>query len=144
MIFISHRGNLNRKNPDLENNPNQINYCLNLGLNVEVDVWFEKNHFWLGHDKPLYQIEEDFLENDNIWCHAKNQEALFLMLNKKKIHCFWHEKDQYTITSKGIIWAFPNSKLNEKSVCVLPEICEFQNFDKCFGICSDKILDYQF
>lgn len=146
MIYISHRGNLTGKNIDLENTIDSINYCLSLGLHVEIDVWFDSNIFWLGHDEPKISVPVSFLQNTRLWCHAKNKDALFHMINNKYIHCFWHENDKYTITSKGIIWSYVGAKLNRHCVCVLPEQCS--NYTKtdlnnCYGICSDNILKYK-
>ena len=28
-------------------------------------------------------------------------------MSKMNCHYFWHQEDDYTITSKGIIWAYP-------------------------------------
>jgi hypothetical protein len=81
----------------------------------------------LGHDEPLYLINEEFLENENLWCHAKNEDAFHKMLQNSKIHCFWHQTDDYTLTSKGICWVFPNKKVNENSIWVLPEHTIYKN-----------------
>ena len=65
MILISHRGNLNGKTDD-ENKPKYIEQALNQGFDVEIDVWYIDNQFWLGHDKPQYKISEGFLEHPNL------------------------------------------------------------------------------
>jgi len=141
MIFISHRANLYGKDPTRENRITSVNECLNLGLHVEIDVWFHNGSFWLGHDKPESIIDEKFLENKKLWCHAKNSAALFRMLDNAKIHCFWHDTDKHTITSNGFIWSFPNCPTNEKSICVLPEKYNTV-IENCYGICSDYIHNY--
>ena len=38
-----------------------INEAINKGYDVEVDVRFEKNKFFLGHDKNQFEISKDFL-----------------------------------------------------------------------------------
>ena len=65
MIFISHRGNLKGPNKEEENNPSYITTAINKGFHVEADVFFINDNFFLGHDKPLYQIKANFLENEN-------------------------------------------------------------------------------
>jgi|TARA_B100000959_G_C14826137_1_gene559891 hypothetical protein len=68
-------------------------------------------------------------------------EALNKML-KQDIHCFWHQKDDVTLTSKGYMWTYPGKLLTDNSITVLPEI----NNDipkKCLGICSDYIVNYK-
>jgi hypothetical protein len=140
MILISHRGNLNGKDIENENNPLYIDRALGKGYDVEIDVWYENGKWYLGHDKPQYEIELDYLRNKKLWCHAKNIEALNLMLDDD-IHCFWHQEDDVTLTSCGFIWTYPGKKLTEKSICVLPE----KNNEipkKAFGICSDYVVYY--
>jgi hypothetical protein len=144
MIFISHRGNINGKNKDQENNPNKINLCLNMGYDVEVDVWNVDGNLYLGHDNPQHLITLDYLKNDNLWCHAKNKEALEIML-KNNIHCFWHQNDQYTLTSKGYIWVYPDVSLLQNSIAVMPELTKysFTDLKDCYAICSDNIDKYK-
>ena len=47
MILISHRGNINSKNPDLENSIPYLNNALSKGFHIEVDVWHKNNTFTL-------------------------------------------------------------------------------------------------
>jgi hypothetical protein len=140
MFLISHRGNLNGPNPVLENNPDYIINTLNLGFDVEIDVWFNNGDFYLGHDTPQYKINYNFLTNDRLWCHAKNIESLVEM-KKYSIHYFWHETDTVTLTSKNYIWAFPTITPIENSIIVMPEIHNVE-IKKCKGICSDYIKKY--
>jgi hypothetical protein len=143
MILISHRGNIDGRLENVENSPDYITFALNQGYDVEIDVWYIDSKFYLGHDEPLYKIEEKFLENQNLWCHAKNENALFKMLQNKKIHCFWHQSDDYTLTSKGIPWVYPGKKVSEKGIWVLPERTNYKNIKiNCLGICSDYISNY--
>ena len=142
--FISHRGNLDGRVINVENSPDYISNALSKGYEVEIDVWFVSDSFYLGHDGPLYLISEDFLENEKLWCHAKNEEAFHKMLGNSKIHCFWHQTDDYTLTSKGISWVFPGKKVNQNSIWVLPEHTTYKNIIiNCLGICSDYISKYK-
>jgi len=140
MILISHRGNIQGKSPGLENMPEYINDTLNKGYHVEIDVWY-KNGFYLGHDNPQYNVKPNFLAQDKIWCHAKNIEAIIEMSKYPKIHYFWHQEDDITLTSKGYIWAYPGKQPIKDSIAVMPEIYN-DNLDKCIGICSDYISNY--
>lgn len=144
MFYIAHRGNIDKKNPETENSIEAINLCLSLNLDVEIDVWYFDEHFYLGHDRPITKVNNDFLENHHLWCHAKNDQALFQMMQNKKIHCFWHSTDDYTITSQGFIWAYPGKNLDKNTVCVLPELGNYstQQLNSCMGICSDQIIRY--
>jgi len=142
MILISHRGNITGQQPDLENHPNYITKALSLRYNVEIDVWYN-NGFYLGHDNPQYKIDVNFLINSNLWCHAKNGDALHEMSKYDSIHYFWHEDDDYTLTSKGFIWTYPKKLLYYNSVCVLPEYGYNGSLQNCYAICSDNIKQYR-
>ena len=143
MFLISHRGNLNGIQEKRENSPSYIKEALNKGYDVEVDVRFKDNKFFLGHDINQYEINKEFLENKKIWCHAKNLSALEKMSSNSKIHCFWHETDQFTLTSKGYIWTFPDRPVCAKSIIVkLNQGSDFNPMSepKCYGICSDYLI----
>ena len=145
MKLISHRGNIDGRRPDLENNPDYILKAIDKGYDCEIDVWLLKNTIYLGHDKikkKMFEVPFKFLKNKKLWCHAKNIEALDLM-KKNNIHCFWHEDDLVTITSKGWVWCHPRLKVGKKnSITVLPEIhkTRIKSFS---GICSDFIRKYK-
>lgn len=142
MILISHRGNVDGIIKEKENNPKYIQEAINLGFDVEVDVRYEKGDFYLGHDFAQYKVKKKFLLNNKIWCHAKTGESL-MALKKINAHYFWHQEDDYTITSKGYFWTYPKIKLLSNSICVLPEHGNYKEFD-CLGICSDFINKYKY
>jgi hypothetical protein len=58
---------------------------------------------------------------------------------------FWHQNDDITLTSNGYLWTYPGKKLTDKSIVVLPEFNFYNKKDlkKCYGICSDFILNYK-
>ena len=141
MNIISHRGNINGRDIENENHPSYINNALNKGFDCEIDVWYKNNQFYLGHDDPTYLISKDYLVNDKLWCHAKNIEALYEMLNNN-IHCFFHLTDDVTLTSRGYMWTFIGKKLTKLSIAVLPELYPEQDLSICYGICSDNINKY--
>lgn len=135
MIFIAHRGNIDGPS-EFENSPGQVCYALNLGFHAEVDVWYVDGKFMLGHDKPTYEMGAYLLYHERVWRHAKNIEAFNRMLHAG-VHCFWHDKDDYTLTSKGFIWAYPGKPLSGRGIAVLqkPGLPDFE----CEGICSDFV-----
>jgi hypothetical protein len=106
MKYIAHRGNIFGKIIDQENNPIYIAKALDLGFDVEIDVWYINGKFLLGHDSPQHEVKYDFFINPKIWTHCKNSDALlfFSENNHKFLNFFWHQNDSYTITSKGIVW----------------------------------------
>ena len=141
MILISHRGNLDGPNTEKENEPFYITNALNNGYDVEVDVWYHNEKYILGHDKPQYETNINFLKNKNLWCHCKNINALFKLL-ENDIHCFFHNNDDVTLTSKNYMWTYSGKKLTSRSISVLPE----KNNDDvrgAYGICSDFISRYK-
>jgi len=143
MILISHRGNINGRIPKDENKPEYILSAIEKGYDCEVDVWYDGEQWYFGHDDPRYEVELEFLKNDKLWCHAKNLLALQHLL-KNNIHCFWHQKDDYTITNMGFIWTYPGNKLTKNSICVMPEINSSNfNISNCLGICSDEIKKFK-
>lgn len=143
MKLISHRGNLTGPIKEKENHPEYIISAINSGFDCEIDVWYIDNQFYLGHDSPEYKIKIDFLMNNKLWCHAKNLLAFHNMLNHQNIHCFWHQTDDFTLTSNGYIWTYPNKELCEKSICITHNFNINDNIKKCFGICSDIIQEYK-
>jgi hypothetical protein len=141
MILISHRGNINGPNKSMENSPLYIMEALNKGYNVEVDVWYINNYFWLGHDGPCYKTNYKFLMDEKLWCHAKNLDAL-IQMKKYAIHYFWHENDTVTLTSKNYIWAYPGKQPIKNSIAVMPELYK-EDVSLCRGVCSDFIIQYK-
>lgn len=141
MKYISHRGNLNGRKIELENSPTQICKALALEYDVEIDVWLKGDQWYLGHDEPQYHIPKEFLINDKLWCHAKNYNALQGMLENNDIHCFWHQSDDRTLTSRGYVWTYIGKPLINNSIVVLPEDLTNPSLpDYIAGICSDQIL----
>ena len=56
MILISHRGNTNGVNHEKENSISYIEDALNLGFDVEVDVWYHEDNFYLRHDEQNIKL----------------------------------------------------------------------------------------
>lgn len=141
MFYISHRGNLHGKNPELENRPDHIRQVLQT-YDCEIDVWLVDDCFYLGHDAPSYPIETSFLEMPGLWCHAKNRAALDRLLDMN-IHCFWHQTDEVTLTSRNYVWTYPGLPLTSRSIALLFKEPEYySNIPEVKGICSDHIAKY--
>lgn len=143
MKLISHRGNLSEKNSNKENKPEYILKALENKFDVEIDVWYLNENWYLGHDQPQYKIEYDFLKSKKLWLHAKNGDAFYNLLNDKKNNVFYHTDEDWVLTSKKYIWTYPNQLLYPNSICVLPEKGYLGNLKNCYGICSDYIIKYQ-
>lgn len=143
MILISHRGNINGPEKLYENKPSRIIYVIEKGYNVEIDIWFKDDNFYLGHDIPEYKISQQWLQTNNqhLWVHCKNVEAI-KQCEQLNLHYFWHENDTLTLTSKNYIWAYPGKQPIKDSIAVMPELYN-DDTTQCIGICSDFIGNYK-
>jgi hypothetical protein len=138
--LISHRGNIFGPQPELENHPDYIQAALESRYDVEIDVWVKDKDIYLGHDKPQYLTNLQFISNPMLWCHAKNSAALEL---RDKCHIFWHEEDERTLTSLNFAWTYPGKTLIKNSIAVLPERFPDWDLTNAVGICSDFIRNYK-
>lgn len=146
MKLIAHRGLMYGPNKKLENNPEEILKAIDLGFDCEIDLWFTNDQLFLGHDQAQYEIKEEYLYSNKseLWIHAKNIEALYWLCSTE-LTFFWHQEDNFTLTSNNYIWTYPNQKLTSKSICVMPELF-VSNYEEmlklnCFGICSDYVYN---
>ena len=143
MKIISHRGNINGKNPPYENTLDYLKHAFNIGFDVECDLIEYRGLLYFGHDEPQELADLPFLQSSKVWCHAKDLNALQLLMNMGT-NCFWHESDSVTLTSYGFIWCYPgNFPIHKKAVWLdlfnttLPE-----DKSNIYGICTDVGLQY--
>jgi hypothetical protein len=147
MRIISHRGNIGSGQNRSENTIESINDALSLGFDVEVDIWRKDNSIWLGHDFPQHYLFEhwqshgqNFLDDKRIWFHTKNLEALhYMKLYHPTSNFFWHQNDDYTLTSSGKIWTFPEKSLCGESIIVAldHDQIDYAMQYPIYGICTD-------
>ena len=145
IIFISHRGNINGKNPTIENSVSYVDLAIQKGFDVEIDIWVIDDKIYLGHDYPKYEITEQFfIERKNkLWIHCKNYEAInYFNVSSNNYNYFWHQSDDLTLTSKNYIWVYPGKQPIKNSIAVIPEINN-DDVSECIGICSDYIEVYK-
>ncbi|NBP01751.1 MAG: hypothetical protein EBU90_16765 [Proteobacteria bacterium] len=146
MILISHRGNLNGPDPSKENDPHYIDYAIECGFEVEVDLRITTEGVFLGHDSSAYEISMGWLfeRSKNLWIHCKTLQTLsFLRIfNSMQLNYFWHEDDAATITSLGYVITKPDVQPLKGFILMIPER---HNTDTslCTGICSDYIQKYK-
>ena len=146
MILISHRGNLNGKIPEKENHPDYIDAAIKAGYDVEIDLWEVDGELFLGHDEPQYYVPMTWLvkRKDKLWIHCKDYRSLETCI-ENDLHCFFHNMDDYTMTSRGFVWGYPGTpKVSDCSILVLPEKNQGTKYIKdlgYFGICSDYIKE---
>lgn len=149
MKLIAHRGNINGPNPLEENKPEYIEKAIELGYDVEIDIRYypDIEGLYLGHDDPQCVVNWLWLSKykENLWIHCKNIEALAeFSLESNGYNYFWHQEDDYTLTSKNYIWTYPGKTYKKNSVIVMPEWEKSINYDKlkaskCYAICSDYV-----
>tara|TARA_B100000787_G_C15971001_1_gene197316 strand:- start:28 stop:489 length:462 start_codon:yes stop_codon:yes gene_type:complete len=149
MRLIAHRGNIIGENKKYENDPNYLNKAIESGFEVEIDIFIKNSEWYFGHDEPSYKIGstndlKSFINNreSKMWFHCKNSDALEKMSNQKKLNYFWHQNDDYTITSHGFIWAYPGKTLKENAIILFPEkffTKEEISKKNYMGLCSDFV-----
>lgn len=148
MKIIAHRGNIDGPNPLTENHPETIDNAIDMGFDVEIDIRYDPfdDQFYLGHDDPQYVVTTYWLAQrmENIWIHCKNIDALYHFVTKTGgYNYFWHQTDDFTLTSKNYIWTYPGQPYTSSSVIVMPELSiKEENFDEliaynCYGVCTD-------
>jgi hypothetical protein len=136
MLKIAHRGNTNGPSVH-ENQPWYIQEAIDKGYDAEIDIWLMGNNLWSGHDSAQYLIREDFLlENSTrLWIHCKNFEALSHFASMgSSFNYFWHQEDDFTLTSQDFVWTYPGKAVGPWSVIVDLEGNTEYN---CYAICSD-------
>ena len=145
MRYIAHRGLFEGPDLEKENSPNQIMDALGNGFDVEVDLRYLDNNFFLGHDDSQYKISQDFLVKniEKLWIDCKNLACLEVIASIGNANYFWHQEDDYTLTSKNFIWVYPGQPLPPNSVMVMPEwnanIDSLKLDSNLYGVCSDFV-----
>jgi len=137
MELISHRGNVEGKIIEEENKVDYVLNAIDQGFDCEIDIWC-KNKLFLGHDEAQYELPMSFLfsYSDKLWIHCKNLEALEVLSRFKRLNIFWHQEDDFTLTSKGFIWTYPGKQVCSNSVIVSDKASKYKN-SNCFGVCAD-------
>ena len=142
MKLIAHKGNINGPDPSRENTPEQIEYCIKNGYDVEIDIWYDVDgKLWLGHCEPQYEITWWWLAGlqPHLWIHCKDFRTLNeFVVNTSGYNYFWHQGDDYTLTSKRHIWSSPGKPYNENTVIVEEDPLALHDYN-CYGICSDYV-----
>lgn len=139
MKIIAHRANLVGPDMESENTIDAISDCFERGFDVELDVWQLGNELFLSHHyphEPAVIVPRALLGDDRIWWHAKNTDA-FVSLQNLVTHLFWHQNDDFALTTSGYLWTFPGCYLTDKSIQVLPEVSLQRVPDFVYGVCTD-------
>lgn len=146
MKLISHRGNINGAIPEKENNPEYIFDALKSGYDVEIDLWYRNAKWYLGHDKPQYEVDSSFIFTDGLWVHCKDIKTFSKVIKEDPnnlINTFYHTDEDVALTSHRFLWTYPCNQLYNNSVCVMPELGYIGDLKECYGICSDDIHNFK-
>lgn len=145
MKLISHRGNIKEPNPSRENSPSYIDIAISSGYDVEVDLRFINNKFFLGHDTPDYEVNQTWLEKrkNKLWVHCKDLDSATQLLNSKVgFMYFCHNSDSYVLTSNGYVWVHDLSlNITNKSIIPLLSLQDINKFNRKipYAICTDYV-----
>ena len=143
MKLIAHKGNVNGPDPSKENTPEQIEWCIDNGYDVEIDIRYnpDNDKFYLGHDEHQHEVNWWWLagKSAHLWIHCKDLTTLHEFTAKTSgYNYFWHLGDDYTLTCRGQIWDSPGKTYKDDTVIVVENPEDVKEYD-CYGICSDYV-----
>lgn len=150
MKLIAHRGLMWGPDAQWENHPVQIVCAIAAGFDVEIDVRMKNHQLYLGHDRAMHEVTEEYLCTPKFWIHAKDfataEKLSHMQSQGAHINFFWHQSDDRTLTSQGFWWTQPGQQLVKNSIAVMPEtqmnVNELKSWAhtvSCVGICSDHV-----
>jgi len=131
---VLHRGNA--RGDDCENEPALLRRRLAEGHDVEVDLWVVGGAALLGHDAPLHPIDDAFLADDRVWVHCKNAAAA-AHARALGCHYFVHDRDDATLTSRGVHWMYPGVEDYPPGVTVAKTREDAARVASGAGVCTD-------
>lgn len=147
--LLLHRGN-NGVDDLSENDPITIDARNAEGYAVECDIWFRDNKWYLGHDAPEYEVLDlgVFLTERSNLIHAKDGETFAKLVKYCRERgfnneIFYHTIEDYVISTRGTIIAYPGKELYDGNLCMMPENMGRSITDKekknIGEICSDSL-----
>ena len=143
-MFYAHRGNLEGRIAERENQPEYIDEAIAQGYGAEVDLWKVGDRIYLGHDDGQYDIDLQWLQDriQFLLVHTKNREALDFCL-RNKLHAFWHTDEDYVITTWGYTVGYPgNLSVGDLFILSVPErVWKTEEIKQyiTFGVISDYV-----
>jgi len=146
MKFIAHRGNINGINIEKENTVEYIVTAIKDSFDVEIDLWYVDDEFYLGHNVPIEKVSIDFLLDNSkwLWCHSKDIYTFNELLKYDEINTFFHDFDECALTSHKYLWTYFDKPLTEKSILLKFDKDSFFTIPEyIYGICSDNIEYYK-
>lgn len=128
---------------ELENTPVHIDAAIAAGFDAEIDLWGKQGGLFLGHDGPDHSVTMEWLEQraNSVWVHCKNAGAISAV-GQSDLNWFYHNQDDYTLTSKGFLWAYPGRELPQTKVVALHFGKDFNYNRSLYGahaVCGDYV-----
>lgn len=142
-IIISHLGNTNGRQPELENTLAYVQKALKEGWHVCVDVVFHNGSFLLPHETGFNVAPPALLCKQRLWCRAHDADTVDALCNINA-HCFLNSESFMSLTSAQFIWTLPPHRLVERAIAMLPETSEpgwLENSEPA-GLCSNEPRRY--
>ena len=139
MLKIAHRGNTHGPQPTFENTVEYLRKAWLDEYDVEMDLIGYKGKLYLGHDEPQELAPQEYICSKGTWLHAKNHEAAQLLVDTPNVHWFWHQDDDFALTSKGFIWCFPGIYIDHpRAVWLNFDDAPMPDTSNIYGLCSDE------
>lgn len=137
-IIISHLGNLDGRQPDLENTLPYLQTALKKGWHVCAQVFFRHGKFLLPHNAGLTPVPPAFFSNQKVWCVALDPPTLDALCDINA-HTIPATAADVVLTSAQFLWTLPPATLTPRSIAVFPELAESTWFgdNEHAGICTN-------
>ena len=124
---IAHRGLIDGPNHQAENSMTTITEWCRQGKASEIDIWWHREAFWIGHDEPREPVSAEFLRSEYLWIHAKNAEAFYHLqkLSNERgwgLRIFYHTDEDYVLTTTGDTIILPGLPDKEGWTYMMPEM----------------------
>jgi len=124
---IAHRGLIDGPNHEIENSMTTITEWCRQGIASEIDIWWHRDAFWIGHDEPREPVSPEFLHSEYLWIHAKNSEGFYQLqkLSNEKgwgLRIFYHTDEDYALTTTGETIILPGLPDVEGWTYMMPEM----------------------
>lgn len=144
MKLISHRGNIIGPNTSRENTPSYIDTAISAGYDVEIDIRYINEKYYLGHDTPDYEITLTWLlkRKNRLWIHCKNVDAANELSKVGTLQLFCHTSDPFVLTSNGYVWAH-DLAVEVSSRLIIPLLDESDLLEYkgkgAYAVCTDYV-----
>jgi hypothetical protein len=142
-IIISHLGNIDGRQPELENTLKYVQASLKAGWHVCVDVQLLNGGFVLPNENGFSVAPPSFFSQQRVWSRCYNAETLDALCTIGA-HAFMGGEIPLSLTTAQFIWTMPPRELSPRSIAAFPELAEpswLDNYEPA-GLCSNEPARY--